>query len=393
MFELNQKALQEILGRYSTEFVNGIKKSGGNEGITWATWMAHFHASRAGWAKYNYDQEKSKEAWKDYTDFIIEAGYQDDDPHGEQSIRAMEITKKKMIEKWGKRIANFEEIRFRLPEEDVEVSYDLDEELQTQISSGFKFLHLTQLLRAVDGGPTEYLQEKLPNIMPFVFHQRLTAHHISLGEFDGEDDIELDLPFKMCHFELADRVLYSIIPPDSSGSEVYNTYHVLGVIAIEDSPKEVSLYAHFIKIKGDGKMEENIMDVSHLNDIRAILSDVLKIVGRGSLGISKPKTMIKYKDSSGKKQQFKLKTVYHIGGKAKPDNFDNRGISWDLSHRIDVRGHWRKLSGDKAVGKDRAGERSVPGFTWVLPHQRGPEDAPYVKKVRHIHADERRNNV
>ena len=51
----------------------------------------------------------------------------------------------------------------------------------------------------------------------------------------------------------------------------------------------------------------------------------------------------------------------------------------DFHHRWEVSGHWRKCQGK---GKDRYGERSEFGRTWIKSHVRGPEDKPFVKKKR-----------
>lgn len=51
----------------------------------------------------------------------------------------------------------------------------------------------------------------------------------------------------------------------------------------------------------------------------------------------------------------------------------------DWSHRWEVRGHWRKVHG---LGKDRAGDYVVTGWTWVRDFVKGPEDKPLIKKTR-----------
>lgn len=52
-----------------------------------------------------------------------------------------------------------------------------------------------------------------------------------------------------------------------------------------------------------------------------------------------------------------------------------------LSHRWEVRGHWRSISG---LGKDETGNYIVRGLTWVAAHEKGPEQARLVKKTRLI---------
>jgi hypothetical protein len=51
----------------------------------------------------------------------------------------------------------------------------------------------------------------------------------------------------------------------------------------------------------------------------------------------------------------------------------------DWSHRWEVRGHWRRVKG---IGKDRAGDYSVVGHTWVRDFTKGPPDLPLVVKTR-----------
>lgn len=51
----------------------------------------------------------------------------------------------------------------------------------------------------------------------------------------------------------------------------------------------------------------------------------------------------------------------------------------DWSHRFEVRGHWRKVAG---IGKDRHGQRSVDGYTWITDYAKGPEDKPLIRKSR-----------
>lgn len=61
--------------------------------------------------------------------------------------------------------------------------------------------------------------------------------------------------------------------------------------------------------------------------------------------------------------------------------FSGKKIDW--AHRWSVRGHWRKFSGK---GKNRSGEYIIDGFTWVMEHTKGPDDAPLVEKTRIFHA-------
>jgi hypothetical protein len=61
-----------------------------------------------------------------------------------------------------------------------------------------------------------------------------------------------------------------------------------------------------------------------------------------------------------------------------------RGGPIDWSHQWEVMGHWRHVAG---TGKDRDGHYCVPGYTWVAPHRRGPEDKVFIKKTRLVSAE------
>jgi len=55
----------------------------------------------------------------------------------------------------------------------------------------------------------------------------------------------------------------------------------------------------------------------------------------------------------------------------------------DWSHRWEVMGHWRRCIGN---GKDRLGNYVVPGWTWVIPHVRGPITKPIKRQLRMVEA-------
>lgn len=91
------------------------------------------------------------------------------------------------------------------------------------------------------------------------------------------------------------------------------------------------------------------------------------------------------KIGSGKgKEIFKTKEVVHVCLTRKESALPKVGVfgrEIDWSHRWEVMGHWRRIS-ETGIGKNASGEYGVRGFTWVSPHERGPEDKPVVKKIR-----------
>ena len=98
-----------------------------------------------------------------------------------------------------------------------------------------------------------------------------------------------------------------------------------------------------------------------------------------AMGTVKVNEHVKFK-RDGEKILHKIKTVVHVFPKTKravEEAEEKYKIDW--SHRWAVRGHWREVQG---VGKDRAGEYCISGFTWVLDHLKGPEDKIFVEKTR-----------
>jgi len=84
-----------------------------------------------------------------------------------------------------------------------------------------------------------------------------------------------------------------------------------------------------------------------------------------------------------KRRQIKIKDIVHVRlrkkqGSANPTPSENpRNIEW--SHRWEVMGHWRRVNG---IGKDDRGRYHVQGWTWVIPHTKGPEEKELVTKTR-----------
>ena len=106
-------------------------------------------------------------------------------------------------------------------------------------------------------------------------------------------------------------------------------------------------------------------------------------------GIERTNDRVKYKTRDGEKHLLKIRKIVHIRAKKvtgqEIDEHVKAGRKIDWSHRFEVRGHWRKHNG---IGKNRAGDYCVEGSTYVIDYQKGPEEAPLVKKTRVVVGDE-----
>jgi hypothetical protein len=91
------------------------------------------------------------------------------------------------------------------------------------------------------------------------------------------------------------------------------------------------------------------------------------------------------KVGSGKDRHLhKIKQVVHVALHVEGNTLPSKsaqGGEIDWSHRWEVMGHWRRVPG---IGKSPSGEYGIKGFTWVNPHERGPENKPVIKKIRII---------
>jgi hypothetical protein len=105
-----------------------------------------------------------------------------------------------------------------------------------------------------------------------------------------------------------------------------------------------------------------------------------KLAKEGQLGTERIHERFKVGSGHGKKV-VKIKDIVHIRMKQKVSvstiSSEGRTIEW--SHRWEVMGHWRRVQG---IGKDDQGRYHIQGFTWVMPHTKGPEEKDLVKKTR-----------
>jgi hypothetical protein len=85
--------------------------------------------------------------------------------------------------------------------------------------------------------------------------------------------------------------------------------------------------------------------------------------------------------SGGTKRQHEIRRLIRVcprSDRGAVRSISGRPVDW--THRWVTRGHWRRREG---LGKDRAGNYSIHGFTWVKEHEKGPAEAPLIaNKVR-----------
>lgn len=111
-----------------------------------------------------------------------------------------------------------------------------------------------------------------------------------------------------------------------------------------------------------------------------ILRNYLPLINSNEVGVEIVNKKIKI--GSGQSKHIRnINKVIHITPKQNRDKYYINGRKIEFSHRFLVRGHWRKIS-EHSLGKNRAGEYSIAGMTWVTEFQKGDKELPLIKKVR-----------
>ena len=266
-------------------------------------------------------------------------------------------------------------------------------------------MHLEHLIKVahatkVDIGPFEKCR---PFVFPADYRQvsdrilRELSHFNKIIKVEDAYDKKFTdvllspMPFEMCSFELAGEPLARIIGTDEFDGRWLDVYCI---IASEKTPEQYDFYAYFKGPKSGtgGQIGECVMPVL-VNDsddrVKSFHQSFLALIKTFNMALADPGTATaleggkrKFKVGSGKSRRFvTIKNVIHIYPKKERNPVIRAayGGPIDFSHRFEVRGHWRRIDG---IGKNRGGEYSVQGFTWVVPHERGPKDKPLVRKTR-----------
>lgn len=164
---------------------------------------------------------------------------------------------------------------------------------------------------------------------------------------------------------------------ESKGDYLIESDNIIGTLVYEFAPGEIRT-CNLSKSKS-GKLAA----VRYIPDfktkggqitIRNIEYNLWNLSSKGNVGSVSLKSKIKVGKvtSSGNNEIKKISNVIYIKQPQEPKESLFEGREIDFSYRFIVRGHWRKFDG---IGKDRNGNRSINGFTWVIPHERGPDDA------------------
>lgn len=209
---------------------------------------------------------------------------------------------------------------------------------------------------------------------------------------DGEFDDNLDLPFDNVYIEMNkgyityhDDERFNILSilikeffPKCYSFVLNTKYDIVLLPPIFIDPSDKEKHLTFLPT-ADGK---DFIDDRIRSSCIAMAKIVAELLGRMKKSrIGKEKVHILHKTRiDSKKQFYKFSNIHYIYGKNKElPKSGIKGNKIDWTHSWLVRGHWRKVDG---IGKDRNGDYTIEGMTWVNPHKKG--EGVLVKKIHFV---------
>lgn len=166
------------------------------------------------------------------------------------------------------------------------------------------------------------------------------------------------------------------------------TYLFNQMIINFDTNNLLSNIHQIFKEKTHGVYIDFLICMKH--DIYAIIK-VFEKLNKKTILIDEPMqnkaTYYRYKDKSKGSLKVNTRPIYIVldadkkAKKIKYDNISRQGIlRRDFS--FPVIGHWRKLTDNRHLGKDRQGNYNIQGYTWVNAFIKGNKEKSLIRKER-----------
>jgi hypothetical protein len=222
----------------------------------------------------------------------------------------------------------------------------------------------------------EDYQLALDSCQPFVYW----------SQGNGENAVNIpdkvDLPFEVCSFELNGDNCIEVGFQDTEEALM-----IRSILCIDlGSDKKTS---YWISIGNGSEMTLASTDAMPEGEGKDSMYDCINGVVQHLLTQMVAKSYIEGKQTCRKRFKTnlgarRLNSVIHISPKNKIKAInDSTSYRVDFTHRFLRRGHWRKLNAHQ-IGKNRDGNRSERGRTWVNHCEVGASDLPLIKKTRLI---------
>lgn len=256
---------------------------------------------------------------------------------------------------------------------------------------------MIEIARASREDVSEFF-DLVEQVRPFVFTSDPEKPGVYECEIEGE---ELDLPFPVCSFEdvhwrmnitqeLMDALASKEDHAESDGTAKegftfkdtkFPPIRISCFVVRELAPREYDFWLY----DSYDDFVVQITDTSPYYDgVMAIVrTQFLNRIKKSEVGVAKVKETIKI-GSKRDKKQLVIKKIIYVSNKENKKYVVRGDVSWKLSHRTEVMGYWRPLpkNSKTGIGKNRDGDYCIKGETWVRHHEKGPEDAPLIKKTR-----------
>lgn len=247
----------------------------------------------------------------------------------------------------------------------------------------------------VDASQFDFFQKKLDRDNPFDIF-------IPIQQLSERITSEIDMPFKVC---LIKNITNSPIFSASCNNDnaVLNEINsIFSLLVIEVSPKKYRIILQTANTceNNDGSSRvKAYCEISEQDNryVKIIIHSFLNMLNKADIAIDDKPIKVRVGDGKSGKRFKEFKNIMFVKKKGSTVNGVNGNLTWKSSHRFDVCGHWMMLpnlknpefdkDGNKLpdltrIGKNRAGDYCVNGYTWKNPHVRGDDSLPYVKKTR-----------
>lgn len=217
------------------------------------------------------------------------------------------------------------------------------------------------------------IQEWLEKSQPIVFTSDETVidNEVPYKNTWGIIEGHIDAPFAHFSIEKLDGPLLL-----ATESKINDEFTILCVAVKEVGPRK------FLFLSLMQRTNNNELRVCASNSEGGLVNKFVGMLNTQKVGLESVRASVKIGTSANKKIR-RIRKVIYVSPKRDVAKLSETHKSIDWTHRWLVRGHWRTIP-EKKLGKNREGEYSVVGFTWVTEFEKGPEDAPLISKVRVI---------
>lgn len=236
---------------------------------------------------------------------------------------------------------------------------------------------IERLKRDWDTGLKEastYFVRMSEGVRPFVLSGEIVTRAAAMMKTVGGD--YPSLPFPAISFEVSGRAFLGAADAEALSLVTIYREEAVGEISVchwaltgKNHPGNQLQKDVFACLHGPAE----VTDYSFLNAIIAQMR---------TAEVGRQKSSYRHRIGSGSERRLiKIPHVTYVRGRSAEQErvFPQRDINW--THRWEVMGHWRKVSG---TGKDREGNYTVSGMTWVNNHIRGPDELELVRKTRKV---------